>query len=222
MEDKVKSFWKLPTRKNALLIGIAVSVLTSVSASGAGITISVDSVAAGPGSSMNSFDVDLVNLGLSTFTIGGFNFGLSVANPNISLTGVTYSTGVNYIFSGNSLFGPDLSGPNSGQTISASDVVLSPSTGTTISSGETVGLGHVFFDVSRIATPGIFAVNLAAFPSTSISNALGKDLHIDALSPGHITITGPTPAPEPSSLFLLLLSGAAVILGRPLSQRPES
>jgi hypothetical protein len=202
--------WKHYQLLSALLIG----ALGAVSASAAGITISAASVTAMPGSSMNFFDVSLTNLGSSSITVGGFSFSLSIANPNISFTDVTTATGVSYIFSGNSLFGPDLSGPNNGQSISASDLFGTPNNGTTIASGGTVGLGHVLFNVSASAAPGVFAVTLAPFPRTTLSDALGNNINIDTLSSGQITIPGQQVAPEPSYFLPLLLLGAAFALNR--------
>ena len=203
---------KLSAIGSALLAGAVMSIVTSMPVSAAGIKLSVGSASAAPGSSMQSFDVDLTNSGPSTLAIGGFNFDLSVRDTEISLTDVTPSTAASYIFSSNSLFGPDLSGPNSGQSVLASDVVLMPFTGTTVLSGGTVGLGHVFFNVAADATPGVFALELTDFPSTSISDSRGNTLSVSSLSPGAITITAAIP--EPSSFTLLLLPAAGVMLGR--------
>jgi hypothetical protein len=203
---------------STLIAGVAFGILGSASAWAASVTVSAGSVTVAPGSSMDSFDVDLTNLGSSALTIGGFSFELSVANADISFTGVNTSTAASYIFSGNSLFGPNLSGPTSGQTISASDAVLTPSTGTTINAGGTVGLGHVLFNVSAGAAAGTFAVDLTPFPNTTLSDALGNNVTINTLSPGQITITGPTSVPEPSSFFILLL----LLTATPLLSRLRS
>lgn len=205
--------------QSGLLVGIAATLFTSVPAAGAGITMSVGSAAAAPGSAMDSFDVDLTNSGASAVTIGGFAFQVSIANSKIDFIDVNTSTAADYIFSGTSQFGPDLSGPDSGQTISASDVFFIPSSGTAIHSGQTLGLGHVVFDVSAKATAGVFPVDLAPYPITSLSDALGNDVNIDVLSPGQITITGPTAVPEPSSFFLFLSSSITAALGARRSRR---
>lgn len=195
-------FWKHSHFMNRLITGFAFCILSSASSS-ASVVFSAGSVTVPAGSSMDSLDVYLTNFGSSALAIGGFSFSfsLSVANANITFTDVNTSTTVAYIFSGNSLFGPDLSGPNSGQTVTASDVVFTPFTGTTVSPGGTVGLGHVVFNVSANATAGAFAVSLAPFPRTTLSDAQGNNVNVDALSPGEITITT---VPEPSSFFMLL------------------
>ena len=78
---------------------------------------------------------------------------------------------------------------------------LAPRRGQRSAPGQEVGIGHVLFDVAPGAAPGIFAVNIAAFPNTSLSDPLGNIIDIDVASPGQITITA---APEPSYLLLVL------------------
>jgi hypothetical protein len=195
---------------------------SAMPAAAASITLSATSVSAAPGSSMDSFEVDLTNLGSTALTIGGFSFDLSVASTDIVLTDVTSATEAGYIFSGKSLFGPDLSGPNSSQTITASDVAATPFTGTTISPGQEVGLGHVLFNVTSGATPGVFAVTLASFPATTLSDVSGNNISIDVLSAGQITITGPTTAtPEPSSLLITLAFGALLVLTKRIRKQSD-
>jgi hypothetical protein len=208
----LKHFWKRSQLSTLLIAGLAACLFNPAAAPAAGITISLAPAVAAPGSTANFFDVDLTNLGAAAIKVGGFAFNLSIANANISFTDANVSTTALYVFSGNSLFGPDLTGPVSGQTISASDAVSVVLSGTTISSGSTVGLGRVLFNVSAGAAPGVFAVNLVAFPFTSLSDAAGNNISIDTLSAGQITITG---VPEPSFMFLLPLLMAAVVLRRP-------
>ena len=161
--------------KKFSMMGLVLGTLLAQSACSAGITLSAGSVTAAPGSTLDTLEVDLTNTGPSASTIGGFSFELSVATPTISFTGVTTSTTMTYIFSGNSLFGPILTGPVSGQTISAADIASTPLTGTTIASGATVGLGQVTFNVAANASGGQFVVNIATFPNTSLSDALGNN-----------------------------------------------
>jgi hypothetical protein len=178
----------------------------------AGITISLTPASATAGSTGNSFEVDLTNSGSSSVTVGGFSFELSIANPNISLTSANTATTAIYVFSGDSLFGPNISTSSPGQIMDASDIDSILMTGTTINPGSTFGLGRVFFDVSANATPSVTPVNISTFPNTSLSDSLGNNLPIDVLSAGRITIAGTT-VPEPSS-FLLFFIAAVVLLGR--------
>jgi hypothetical protein len=175
----------------------------------------VQSVTAAAGSSGNGIDVELSNLGLAPVTIGGFSFGISNANSDISFTGATTSTVDPYIFGSDSLFGPILAGPQSGQTISTSDLFDIPFSGFTLNAGTTVGLGHVFFDVAPGAAGGPFPVDLASFSTTSLADASGNNVPIDFLTSGQITITAEA-VPEPSSLPALLCCVAvvAVMVGR--------
>jgi len=191
---------------------IAMILIAAPQLFAAGITISLTQASATTSSTGNSFEVDLTNMSSSSITVGGFSFELSIANPNISLTGVTTSTAAAYVFSGDSTFGPDLTTFSNGQLIDASDIDSIVLAGTTIDPGATFGLGRVFFDVSSSALPGVTTVNLSPFPETTLSDAAGNDLPIGTLSPGQITILGST-VPEPSSLLLISL-GAAALLGR--------
>jgi hypothetical protein len=166
------------------------------------------SVIASSGSSGNGLDIELTNSGASAVTIGGFSFGISIANADISFTDANTSTSASYIFGTDSLFGPDLTGPTSGQSLSTSDLFDIFFAGVTLNPGTTVGLGHVLFDVAPGAASGSFAVQLAFFPTTSLSDESGNNIAIDTLSNGLITITTPAApvVPEPSS-FSLLFSG---------------
>lgn len=177
----------------------------------ADLIVSVQSVSAAVGSSDNGIDVELTNNGATDLTIAGFSFGISIANSDISFTDANTSTIEPYIFDGNSLFGPDLTGPTSGQSLSTSDAYSGFNSGATLDAGATLGLGHVLFDVSPGAASGVFPVDLAVFPTTSLADESGNNIPIDKLVSGSITITGPTsPVPEPSSM-LLLLSCVAVL-----------
>ena len=167
----------------------------------ADLLLSVDSVVALAGSSGNSLDVELTNTG-SPVTIGGFSFGVVTPGSDISFTDANTSTALTYIFAGNSLFGPDLTGPVAGQSLSTSDVFATPGGGTTLGTGATVSLANLLFDVSAGASAGVFPVAFEPFPVTSLSDASGNNLDISTLSAGSITIE-PTAVPEPSTLALL-------------------
>lgn len=190
---------------------LALGVLLSVASPAA--TISLQSVTAAPGSS-GAFDVSFTNDGSSAITVGAFTFGLSIPNTAINITDVTTAVN-NYIFAGDSLFGPDLSGPLTGQTALASDVFDIPLSGTTVAPGATVGLGEVFFTVDSTSATGPFITGLVADPAvTSLSDPSGNAITIDALTDGAINVSVPTSGvPEPSTL-LLLLAAAPVLYRR--------
>lgn len=190
-------------RLGALLAAGVAACLLGPATARANLIVSVQSVTAKAGSSANGLDVELTNLGPSALMIAGFSFGISIANSNISFTDADTSTAAPYIFDGNSLFGPDLTGPVSGQSLSTSDLFSIPLSGVTLNAGTTVGLGHILFDVAPGAGNGSFPVGLALFPTTSLSDEFGNDIPIDTLSSGRITIM-PAAAPEPSSITMLL------------------
>jgi hypothetical protein len=189
---------------------MALSLLAPASGH-ASLILSVQSATAAAGSSGNSFDVQLSNSGPSAVTIAGFSFGILTANINISFRDANISTSSPYIFGSNSLFGPDLTGPTSGQSLSTSDVFAIPLAGTILGAGTTFGVGHILFDVSPGATAGTSAVTLAGFPVSSLSDPAGNNVVIETLSPGQITITG-TGVPEPSTLATVF-AGMGLILG---------
>jgi hypothetical protein len=200
-----------------LLTGITVCFLGSVTAS-ASLIVSIQSVTAAAGSSGDAFDVELTNTDSAALAVGGFSFGIVTANPDISFTDANTSTTAPYIFGTNSLFGPDLTGPTSGQTLTASDVFIIPLSGISLNPGSTVDLGHILFDVSPFASAGSFPVDLEMFPLTSLSDPSGNTINIDSLLSGQITITGAVATPEPSLLLMLFL-GAVLIVGHSLRQR---
>jgi hypothetical protein len=192
-----------------LAVGVAACLLCPTMARASSI-VSVQSVTAAPGSSADEIDVELTNSGPSAVTIGGFTFGISIADLDISFTDANTSTAAPYIFGADSLFGPDLTGPTSGQSLSTSDLFDIPFSGVTVGSGTTVGLGHVLFNVSPHAANGSFSVGLALFPFTSLSDESGNNVPIGVRSSGQIIITPAAQAvPEPSSLSMLL-SGVAI------------
>lgn len=209
MTHKSTFFHTRLVRGKVLLACMAISFLAPASGR-ASVILSVQSATAAAGSSGNSFDVQLSNSGPSAVTIAGFSFGILTANVNISFRDANISTTAPYIFGSNSLFGPDLTGPTSGQSLSTSDVFAIPMTGATLGAGTTVGVGHILFDVLPTATAGTSPVTLAAFPLSSLSDPLGNNVVIQTLSPGQITITG-TGVPEPSTLATFL-AGVGLIL----------
>jgi hypothetical protein len=119
----------------------------------ASLSFSIQSVAASPGDTGDTFDVLLTDTDASPVSIAGFNFTLQVSDPtDITFTGVfTTTTTATYIFDGNSLSGPEIDDQLT-PTIIASDVAATGST--TLNSGDVVGLGQVVFNVSPTAHTG--------------------------------------------------------------------
>jgi hypothetical protein len=181
----------------------------------AGVILSMESASAAAGSSSNQFDVLLTNTGPSSVTISSFGFSISVANSAILFNNASTQTGTSYIFGLNSLFGPDLTGPISSQSLTASDLFTTPASGSTIGSGVTVALGHVLFSVTAGASAGLFAVTFDPFPSTSIADPSANNIAINGLQAGAIMITGGTSAvPEPKTAWLALSLLATMLFAR--------
>jgi hypothetical protein len=178
------------------------------------ITVSAENVTAAAGSTGDALDITLTNGGPGSVTIGAFAFEVTVPSTDITLTGVTTGTTAVYVFSGESLFGPGIGIPVSGQDMMASDV--SSGAGTTVGSGATVGLGHLVFDVAGSAS-GVYPVSLVAFPATSLSDPNSGNIDITILNNGSITVTGGrSNVPEPGSLALLggLVAPGGLLLRR--------
>jgi hypothetical protein len=193
-----------------LAAGLAAGLLGSLPAE-ATLIVGVQSVTAGANTNNDTLDVTLMNTGPSAVAVGGFTFEIISASSNISFIDANTSTAAPYVFDGNSAFGPDLTGPTSGPTLSTSDVDLLGSA--TVASGATVGLGHITFDVAAAAS-GIIAITLGPTPQfTSVADASGNNLPI-TLANGQVTIST---VPEPS--LVLPLAMAAVIGARRLRRR---
>lgn len=191
-----------------------IAALLSAVPGRASLIVTVGSVSAGIGSTGNALDVMLTNTGAGPVTFGGFNFTISTLDTDITFTSTNISTLQPYIFAGDSLFGPTINLSAPGQTMDGSDNAVSLS-GDAVGAGATVGLGHVLFDVSPTAALGNFAVTLASFPGTSLSDPTGGNIPINTLTNGSITIA----TPEPGSLLFLGGGLAAVILAKRRASR---
>ena len=188
-------------RRAALLLGVCLGLFLSTPV-GASLIIMVGNVSTSSPSSSNTLEVNLVNTGPAPVSLAGFSFEIAVADPHITFTSATIATVATYVFAGNSLLGPEIN-TSTGQTLDVVDF-WSGAGGATVAAGATVGLGHVSFDVPAGGTPGIVTVTLSPFPATSLMDAAGGNLIVDALTSGSITITG-TAVEEPGTLALLAL-----------------
>lgn len=196
--------------KNCVLLAcLGLCLMAALPAHG-GVIIAASSVTVGAGTTGDSFDVLLTNTGPSAITVGSFSFNISTADTDISFTDVTTGTlAAPYIFVSSSLFGPDLTGPNSGQTFTSFPSDVSFPADVSIGASSTVGLGHVLFDVAGGAMPGTFAVTLVQDSSvTNLSNANGN-IPINTFTDGDITISTPEPATVPLAGLAFLIAAAA-------------
>jgi hypothetical protein len=182
--------------------GIIAVLLLAAGAAKADVIVGFQSVSAKPGSIGDVLEVTINNTGPSPITVDAFSFGISTANPNIDFTDATTATVLPYIFAGNSLFGPDIATLR-GQELIASDIYAGVN-GAVISSGSTVGLGHVLFSIAPGAAPGIFPGRFDPI-ATSLSTVSGVAIPITSFAAGDITISEVHVIPEPSFTALLLL-----------------
>jgi PEP-CTERM motif-containing protein len=192
----------------ALAIGFAA---VPAQAAALSLTITVGSTSAGQGTAGNFLDVLLSDTG-SAQNVAGVTFEISVPIASgITFTAINESTATTYIFLGDSfdaisLGDPVISdgtaNPGPGTTIDASDLSDS-GVGRTVNTGNTFGLGRVFFNVSASAPVGPVTVTLAGGPATSLSDSNLSNVPFLGIN-GTITVTGSGAVPEPATLRLLL------------------
>jgi hypothetical protein len=194
-------------------------------------SISPATVTAAPGDTGDSFDVMFTNNGPGSLSVAAFAFEVSVADPDITLTGASYSTVVQpYIFAGNSLFQMNsiplgfcnLTGC-SPQTMDALDVTNDGS-GVTVAPGQSADLGTILFNVANPAQAGPFTVSFTGQVSdvanaNNLSDPLGNGISVDFFSSGTIDVA---PVPLPSSLLLTLLGLPIVFLAAFRRRTPTS
>jgi len=185
---------------------LAVVAIMSLHAS---VILTFEPVTVTAGTSNDAFDITLTNRDASAIVIGGFSFGLTPENAGVDFLDATTSTGLPYIFAGDSLFGPDITVSVSGQSIEVSDVFDTPGGGVTILPGTSVGLGHVVFNAAPGSSTVVTPIDFAAYPFTSLSDAMGNDVAFTDVG-GAVTIVPAVVAtPEPPGFGLC---GAIVLL----------
>jgi hypothetical protein len=178
-----------------------------------GLSVSLQSVLAAPGSNGDSFEVDVKNNATTTDVIDSFYFELSSASSNIVFTSATIGTTNPYIFDvADSLFGPTISTtpPPDGQTVIASDIWAGAGNGYSLAAGATVAIGEVFFNVQPGAAAGPDTVSFSPTSGTSFSDINTNLFNIQSLTSGNITVTGAATTPEPSTLATMGLALAAL------------
>jgi hypothetical protein len=178
------------------------------------IVFSLEPVAAGAGTTGDSFEVLLTNDTGGSVTVGGFSFGIGVATANLTFTGVDTSTVTEpYIFGADSLFGPDISvQPPTlpGQTLEAED--LDAATGAIVASGASVGLGLVHFNIAGGTPSGPIAVTFISLDD-SLANVAGGGIPFGVIN-GNVNVTAATgSAPEPATFLLAGLALVAIVAG---------
>ena len=151
------------------------------------------------------FDVVMTIDTPSSIQIASFSFGIS-ATSDVTFTGVLTSP-ANYVFSGNSLFAPDIRTTGNGSTLAASDITAT-GLNITLAGNATYSLGRVYFDLAPSAV-GPIAVNFD-LPSTSLSNDAGGAITINSFLPGEIDVA----VPEPGTAALFLLAAPALAFFR--------
>jgi len=184
----------------------AVGLICSPARADVIFSIAPATISANPGDVGDQFDVVLKNTGPGSISVAGFNFEVSVTNPDITLTGADFSTvAFPYIFAGNSFDQNNLLTLNytSGQTLDASDT-SNDGTGVTLAPGDSLALGDVLFSIANPAAAGPFTVSFSGGLGPSGANNLsdpssGNAINVDDSFSGTISISGTSTVPEPST-----------------------
>lgn len=196
-------------RASAAILALMIVVGLAPAPARASLILSVQSVTVAAGSSNDAFDVLLTNTG-SSVVIGGTSFQVTTTSPGIVFTSaITSPVTTSYVFVGHSLFGPTIS-VDSGQALDASDEYNLLGSGATVGAHTTVSLGRVFFNVSSATPTGSLAVTLTP-AATLLTDAAGRSLASSTTinNPAGTILITPTAVPEPSSLALCSIAGAA-------------
>jgi hypothetical protein len=193
----------------------AVGLICSPARADVIFSIAPATISANPGDVGDQFDVVLKNTGPGSISVAGFNFEVSVTNPDITLTGADFSTVASpYIFAGNSF---DQNIPltlnyTSGQKLDASDT-SNDGSGVTLASGGSLALGDVLFSIANPAAAGPFTVSfsggLGPTGANNLSDRFGNPINVDGSFSGTISISGTNTVPEPA--IALPLAAALLI-----------
>jgi hypothetical protein len=151
----------------------------------------------------HAFDVVLVNDGnfpLGPFNLDAFNIQVAVpVNSGVRFTGVSNATAAPYAFAGNSL-GIVANISAGGSQIDWNDLSAFPPV--VVGPGQTLGLGHVFYDVLSTAPNG--SVSVTVNPITTFSEF--PTFTAIPYTTGNGTLTVITPAP-PTAYVLIAAAG---------------
>ena len=162
------------------LVTVAIRNATFATPSRAAPIVSVQPVTVNAGSTGDALDVTLTNTGSTpTVPIAGFSFEINVTEYRRSLSPQSTPAPPRQptFFGSNSTFGPDITIPVSSlESGSAMTCTRSPPPrGISVGANSTVGLGHVFFNVSSTAS-GMIPVTL--FGLNTVTNLAGLcDFH---------------------------------------------
>jgi hypothetical protein len=194
----------------AALVVVA-AALGSGASCRADLVITAPNVPVAPGSS-GSFDVLITSTG-GTFNVASDTVELSLLGlSGVTFTGVSIDTVTPYIYGA-------LSATTAGSTFTFStfpgtqfetfDFILSTGA-TTIGPGDSFGLVNVQYSVAADAVVGSSGA-LTFGPDTSLADATGMPVAFTAQN-GSITVSAAV-IPEPSSVALLAIGCAAVVVG---------
>ena len=192
----------------SLFVGIAIAILVagmSARPAFADLVIEAPNVIASAGQTA-SFDILLVNNGVSSYQIAGDAFTLAVSSSGVTFTdATTLTTTANYIYQASA----DVDLPTTlydslpGTSFTAADTEDLPYFYQQVDPGATFGLAHVTVSVDAGVLPGsVFQLTLTPFADfpVALNDQNGNYFPYD-VEDGSITIVAAA-VPEPSSLHL--------------------
>ena len=192
--------------KAATGVAMLAAALLSPQARAAGLVFAImpSPVNIGVGGS-SAFDVTLTNTSASSIGVGGFSFGITTSDSNVLFTSANMSTSSTYIFPAADsadvqFFGTTIVSTQTGTTMIGSDFTANGDN-ITLTSGETVGLAHVFVSDGLADSIGSVAIQFlvnAPNADTSLATGSGAAITDFTTANGTLLIT-----PEPGTWLLL-------------------
>lgn len=184
------------------------------------LIVAPTNVAAAQGSSdpVNFFEVVLVaddNMPLGPFDVNGFNVRLVVdAATGITFTRATIDTATPYAFASVATLGFSDTVSAGGTIVDFADFGLTAADLQTVASGDTFGLGRVFFNVSSSAPVAPPLVTILIDSASDVVDPNGISFGGSRVDGGIRVVGGVAVIPEPSALTLagiaFALCGAAL------------
>ncbi len=208
----IRTIFRLAFTGIALLAVVAGS---TPSQAGQVLTVEIGPVIANSGAgAAYYFDVNLTNSTSTNLTLGGFSIGITTNNANVQFAQATTDTTTPYLFTGYSLFAPDITSSiasSPAAQIIAGDVFFDPSqnlAGADFMQTNTAGLARIYFDFSGTIDPSLAFSLVTDANITNLSGPAGDSITGSVTSIGNslynIDLIETATVPEPTTVLLAL------------------